>query len=109
MTTKPSCPIFHYHTTHEAIQIASEYAKDIDSPTCVYRAMSKDRCPSWKVGNVVVIKGNPARTLLKRDEVIFRTDEGAEIFKFNVSYIVYPCGSVYDRRMKIGIGPKFCS
>lgn len=104
---KPSCPIFSYHMTQDAINVASEYAEKSNCVACVFKTRSLDGVEKWAVGTQVIIKGDPKRTLGEHDETIYRNCDGAEIFPHNVAYLVYGCGSVYDTRMKVGIGPLF--
>lgn len=102
-------PIFLYYLTQEAVREAEEWAKETNQVALVY--LETDYAGEgigYKIGRVQVIEPGQDKRMAKIFAgERFLNNDGAELFPHNVSYKVFPCGSVYDMRMKIGIGPKF--
>lgn len=104
-----SLPIFLYHTTAEAIEVAEEWARQANQVAIVYFDNTVTaQGIGYKIGKVQVIESVQDKRMAKlfAGERLLNND-GAELSPHNVSYKVFPCGSVYDMRMKVGIGPKF--
>ena len=98
-----SCPILKYNTTYEAIDVATQWAKESGRVAIVYSTGD-----GFKIGWLQKMEerlGGLKPGPLSGDRYL--NDDGHEIWSHCVSYEVHPCGSVWDKRMKIGVGPKF--
>ncbi len=93
--TTPACPIFPEHSTVNVTDKAVEYAEKANCVACCYQGSTPSLGFVWYVG--VADEANNK----------YYDCDGNEVDKAKVAYKVYPCHSIYDTRMRIGIGPKF--